>query len=166
MPGIVFKVEFDSEDTGRRLEELVARMDEPIGFYKAVGEYLKSEAIPRNFANESAPDGTPWAKLSPVTVARREAAGHTPIEILRSNSGSVQNLFSSIIYQMTEDSLLVGSPMKQAAVMQFGAAQGAFGRTKRGGPIPWGGIPSRPYLGLSDEDQREIINIAVDWLDV
>lgn len=166
MPGITFTVTIDDADAANRLRDMVEKMDQPIGFYKAVGEYLKSEAIPRNFANESAPDGTPWAQLSPATIARCEAAGQKPIQILRSNSGSVQNLFSSIIYQMTEDSLLAGSPMKQAAIMQFGAAQGAFGRTKRGGPIPWGGIPSRPYLGLSDEDQREIIDIAVDWLDL
>jgi phage virion morphogenesis protein len=161
MAGITFTVEFDDEAAARRLAEIVERMDRPIGFYKNVGEYLTEVAIPRNFASESAPDGTPWARLSPLTVARREKAGQTPISILRATS----RMAGSITYEATDTHVRIGSPVIQAAVMQFGAAQGAFGRTSRGGPIPWGGIPSRPYLGLSSTDEEAIIDIAMDWLD-
>jgi len=54
--------------------------------------------------------------------------------------------------------------MVYAAVHQFGAAQGAFGNTSRGSPIPWGDIPARPYLGLSDDDRQEIETFVADRL--
>jgi rhamnose transport system permease protein len=57
----------------------------------------------------------------------------------------------------------VASPAIYGAVMQFGAAQGAFGTTARGAPIPWGSIPARPFLGRSEEvrrrDRRGAMNV-------
>lgn len=162
MAGITWTAELETELAARQLADLVERMDRPVGFYKGLGEYMTEVAIPRNFASESAPDGTPWARLSPITIARREAAGHTPIQILRASGG----MAAGINYEASDRNVRIGSPAIQAAVMQFGAAQGAFGRTKRSGPIPWGRIPARPFLGLSSEDGTEIIRIAEDWLQV
>lgn len=162
MAGISWTVELNAELAARQLADLVDRMDRPIGFYKGVGEYMTDVAIPRNFANETAPDGTPWARLSPLTVARREATGQTPITILRASGV----MAAGINYEAGDRNVRIGSPAIQAAVMQFGAAQGAFGRTKRGGPIPWGRIPARPFLGVSLQDEAEIIRIAEDWLSV
>lgn len=162
MSGLTLTVELDDAALGQRLADLVERLDRPIGFYKGVGEYLTKIAIPRNFSSESAPDGTPWAVLSPVTVARREAKGQTPITILRATG----RMSAGISYDATNDHVLIGSPAPQAAVMQFGAAKGAFGANANGNPIPWGNIPARPFLGLSAEDEAEIIHIASDWLNL
>jgi len=161
LAGLTFTVELDDEALVRRLDELVDRMERPVGFYKGVGEYLTEVAIPRNFAQEASPDGTPWASLRPMTVARREAKGQTPIRILRASG----KMAGEINYETADDHVLVGSPAPQAAVMQLGAAQGAFGQSSRGGPIPWGDIPARPFLGLSPEDEIEIIHIAELWLE-
>jgi len=49
-------------------------------------------------------------------------------------------------------------------VQHFGASQGAFGKTKRGAPIPWGNIPGRPYLGFSDEDRSVILQTIEKYL--
>lgn len=175
MAGITFRVEISDEAAARQLAEIVGRMDRPIDFYKAVGEYLTEVAIPRNFADESAPDGTPWARLSPVTVQRRESAGQTPITILQATG----RMAASVNYEATATHVRIGSPAPQAAVMQFGAEKGSFGaaigRTKPTekrpwsqdyfSTLPWGDIPARPWLGLSSEDEMEIIRIASDWLD-
>jgi len=59
----------------------------------------------------------------------------------------------------------VGSVLEYAAVQQFGAKKGAFGRTRRGAPIPWGDIPPRPFLGLSDADRRSILDLIAEHLD-
>jgi phage gpG-like protein len=57
--------------------------------------------------------------------------------------------------------------------MHFGARQGAFGRTRRNGPIPWGNIPARPFLPISEngemnafdkEEIRDILTNAVNRL--
>lgn len=174
MAGVTFTVELDEAALVEKLNDLVDRMERPIGFYKAVGEYLTEVAIPRNFANETAPDGTPWASLRPLTVKLREAKGQTPIQILRASG----TMAAGINYAASDDHVRVGSPAIQAAVMQFGAAQGSFGavmgRTKPSekrpkaqdyfAHLPWGDIPARPFLGLSPDDQTEIIRIAEDWL--
>ena len=38
-------------------------------------------------------------------------------------------------------------------------------RTRRGAPIPWGNIPARPYLGLSADDETEVVRILRDYLE-
>lgn len=162
MPGARFTVEIDEEEARERLTEMVERMARPFGFYKNVGEYLTEVAIPRNFKTETAPDGTPWATLSPATLARYEAKGTRSVRILHA-SGHLQ---ANIAARPSETEVLVGTAVIYAGTMQFGAAQGAFGRTSRNGPIPWGDIPARPFLGISAEDEEEIIAIAADWLEI
>ncbi len=49
-----------------------------------------------------------------------------------------------------------GTNLVYAATHQFGAEQGEFGTTARGGPIPWGDIPARPSLGRSVDLDAEI----------
>ena len=60
--------------------------------------------------------------------------------------------------------MLVGSGRVYAGTHQFGAKRGAFGRTAKGGPIPWGDIPARPFLGLSDADANEITALVAGYL--
>lgn len=170
MAGITFTVEIDEAALADSLAAMVDRMERPIGFYKGVGEYLTNVAIPRNFAAETAPDGTPWASLRPATLKRREQAGLTSTKILNATG----KMRSEINARPESDHVSVGSPAEQAAVMQFGAAQGAFGafigKDKLGRDhfhhMPWGDIPARPFLGLSTDDEAEIIRIAEDWISV
>ena len=61
-------------------------------------------------------------------------------------------------------SVEVGSSMVYAAVMHFGAGQGAFGADRLGHPIPWGNIPPRPFLGIADEDRAGLVEILEEWL--
>ena len=72
---------------------------------------------------------------------------------------------SQIFFNAGDDWVEWGSNAIQSAVMQFGAGKGAFGTTSRGGPIPWGDIPARPFLGLSDEDRTAIVQTIEDWLE-
>lgn len=168
MAGVTFTVEFSAEAVRAALEDFLGRMGKPTPFYKSVGEYMTGTAIKRNFDSETAPDGTAWAKLRPVTIKRREKAGQTPIVILNA-SGRLKN---SIISQPGPDGVEIGSPVIYANVMQSGAAQGKFGERKGVNKLgrnyrfdlPWGDIPARPYLGLSAEDEEEIIRIAQDWI--
>lgn len=170
MAGITFTVEIDEAALAESLVDLVDRMERPLGFYKLVGDYLEGHAIKRNFDTETAPDGTPWASLRPATLKRREKAGLTSTKILNA-TGTMR---SHINARPESDHVSVGVPDDQAAVMQFGAAQGAFGafigKDKLGRDhfhhMPWGDIPARPFLGLSTDDEAEIIRIAEDWLSV
>lgn len=64
------------------------------------------------------------------------------------DTGALRN---SITHNATTHSVEVGTNIKYAKTHQFGANQGAFGRTRRGGPIPWGNIPARPFLPIRND---------------
>lgn len=119
-------------------------------------------ATRNRFGAGTAPDGTPWAPKSPTTIAAYERRGD-PID-LRPLFGPTRRLSSEIASYASETSVEWGSNLIYSAVMQLGAAKGAFGRTSRGGPIPWGPIPARPFLGVSDDDRNAILSAIEDWL--
>ena len=103
--------------------------------------------------------GAPWEPLSDVTLERRRKAGR-----VSRSSGEARklqmkgDLLNSITAQHDSTSAVVGTNLVYASTHQFGAKQGSFGSTSRGGPIPWGDIPARPYLGVSDRDKASIID--------
>jgi|WetSurMetagenome_2_1015567.scaffolds.fasta_scaffold169383_1 phage gpG-like protein len=74
------------------------------------------------------------------------------------------DLARQIIKTVHGNTLLVGSTMIYSAVQQFGLKQGKSGSTKRGSPIPWGDIPARPFLGISDQDRVDILDAISDYL--
>ena len=78
--------------------------------------------------------------------------------------GETRRLSTEISYQIAADGVEVGSSMQYAAVQHFGAKKGEFGRTRRGAPIPWGDIPPRPFLGISEVDRAAILDIIADHL--
>lgn len=71
--------------------------------------------------------------------------------------GEGRALSTRIDYQATDDSVAVGSPEIQAAMMHFGGKKSEF-------PNLWGDIPARPFLGLSDSDTNGILDAAADFL--
>lgn len=115
------------------------------------------ESTRKRFDTETAPDGSRWARNSPVTIARK--GFDRPL----TETGALR---ASIRWELlgSGKAVNVGSDLVYAAVQQFGARQGQFGSTRRGSPIPWGDIPARPYLGRSEEDQRMIFAAMRDFL--
>ena len=73
-------------------------------------------------------------------------------------------LIQSIQYQVGPASVEWGSNLIYAAVQQFGASKGAFGTARNGTSIPWGTIPARPFIGVSDEDETALVDLIEDWL--
>lgn len=142
-----------------------------------VGEYLILSTRQRFSAGRS-PDGTPWAPNTETTLLRHlgrfkgsfnkegrlsnkgagRVAGKRPL------IGETGALSSQIAKVVGDDYVEVGSTMEYANVHQLGAAKGAFGRTRRGAPIPWGDIPARPFIGLSSDDEVEVIAILREHL--
>lgn len=100
------------------------------------------------------PDGTPFALRSGTTVDRY-IAEDKPFRGPLYQSG---DMASQINHSYGPTSAQVGSNAIQAAVMQFGAAKGSFD-----GASPWGDIPARPFLGISDQDRADIPEIVEDW---
>ena len=150
-----------------------------------IGEYL-TRSTKLRFAEGKGPDGTPWEPNTEATIVeflRRKAGGTSRRKGEKGNNpyfgkdgrlnkrgagqvmgkrpliGESKRLSTEINYLADANSVAVGSGLEQSAVMQFGAKKGEFGCTKRGVPIPWGDIPARPFLGLSDEDASTVVAI-------
>lgn len=134
-----------------------------------------ADSARESFNREAAPGGDPWAPLSPTTSAERTqprrtlpsgrvVGGYRAGPKLQ-RDGDLKN---SILQDWDATSAIVGTNKDYATTQQFGAQRGAFGTIKRGGPVPWGNIPARPFLGLWPEHAEEILAdvrnyITVQW---
>ncbi|MDR0809538.1 MAG: phage virion morphogenesis protein [Gemmobacter sp.] len=146
-----------------RLQSFMADLSEVMG---KIGDHLVYSTQERMKAGQS-PDGTPFAPRKASTLnaykKREQKFGPHPLWL----TGTMRE---NIHFQSGSDFVRVGSSAIQAAVMQFGAAQGEFGaRIGRAGKpgrrrdhfhhIPWGDIPARPFLGVSGQDRADILAI-------
>lgn len=148
----MIQIEIDDSDVLAALNGLLAAGKDLTPAYQDIGEYLV-QSTKNRFAAGEAPDGTPWAPLSPVTVARK---GHS-----RPLIGESRRLGTEISYLVLGDGVEVGSPMEYAATQQLGAKKGSF----TGGRAPWGDIPARPFLGLSEDDKAAVLDILQEHLE-
>ncbi len=153
------KIKLQDQQLRRLLNRLVKRGDDLSPAMDAISGVL-ADVVEESFDKEQAPDGTAWAKLSSVTIARRQKSGRGTGKILQQTG----RLAQSIVAAHGSDFAQAGTNVIYAATHQFGAKKGQFGTTKRGAPIPWGDIPARSFLGLSDEGRDEIIEILTAHL--
>ncbi len=156
----MIEIKLDDREVLDYLHQLQQRTSDMTPALQEIGEYLIKSTKER-FGTGTAPDGTPWAKNSDLTLSRKK--GTQPL------IGESQQLSTKFSYFIGNNELTFGSPVEYAAIQQFGAGQGDSGRgsyeTKKGSfPIPWGDIPPRPFIGISDEDQVEILDIISGYL--
>lgn len=183
MTGVSLTATIDDREVLGTLMGLVGRMERPEGFTKNVGEHML-RSTRRNFQDQKAPDGTPWAPLARSTVRKRGSA--TPILTLKGY------LRGSINYQASAERVTIGTAAVYAAIHQLGGrieregriaeitqerdeatgklgrfarrgAQGAVASQVQVGPYHID-IPARPFLGVSAADQVAILRIAKAWL--
>lgn len=157
----MIRLEFNAAAVFDALDQARGRLDDLTPVYRDVGEYLVTATRDR-FRTGTAPDGTRWRRKSPTTLAAYLARGdgHRPDPLI-GPSGRLGREIASLV---TRDSVEVGSSLEYSGVMQHGARKGAFGRSASGRPLPWGDIPARVWLGLSAEDDRNIIDIVDEHL--
>lgn len=154
MAGAMLDVTLDASQIGSALEELARRLGDLTTPFNDIGEYLHQSTDER-FQRKVAPDGSPWAPLSAVTLAKKKGTG-----ILR-EKGTLQDTLRK---QVTSTELAFGTDRPYGAVHQFGQKKGASGKTGKGSSIPWGDIPARKYLGLSADDEIEVLFIIHEYL--
>lgn len=156
-------VEIKNDDITAALARVSAFLSDMTPAMEYIGDIL-IDSTKQRFTQGMSPEGVAWAPKSPVTLARYGARSSSRIDV-RPLFGPSGSLSSQIFSEATSDSVMWGSPMVYAAAMQFGAAQGAFGRTRRNGPIPWGNIPARPFLGISADDETNILGALAGWIE-
>lgn len=130
-----------------------------------IGDALVDSTRER-FVTSTAPDGTRWAPNTQATyLAYLRKSGKVTLKIGQLNKRGTalaqskkpligkSKVLSMDIYPAIEDgALVIGSPMVYAAMQHFGGSKAQF-------PKLWGDIPARPFLGLSDDDERDILDI-------
>jgi len=157
------RLEIENDQITPALAGVGAALGNPLSLFQDLGEYLVKSTTDR-FPTGRAPDGSVWAPKSPTTLAAYGARKTNRLD-RRPLFGPSGALSSTISYEAFGDRVEWGSPMIYAAVQQFGAAKGAFGRTSRNGPIPWGNIPARPFAGISAEDEPLMLDIVAEWFE-
>lgn len=105
-----------------------------------IGQATLTE-VDLGFRAERDPWGKPWAGLTAATLDRRRGSSARILQ----DTGRLRNSYH---FDASSRSVAVGSDVVYAITHQMGAKKGAFGRTARGGAIPWGDIPRRAMLPI------------------
>ncbi len=122
----------------QRLELLPAMALDPLRH--DIGALVESQTRRRIHEEKESPDGKAWTPWGPNWASSRHK-GHGLLE----NEG---DLLDSIHFVVTGGDILVGSDLVYAAIHQFGGAEVGMA------------IPSREYLGMSDENWGEVVDLA------
>jgi phage virion morphogenesis protein len=120
---------------------------------KEIGAALLTSTQQR-FENEESPEGDPWKDLAISTQLRR-----TSKTSIRGNEHKLRDkglLYASLTYIASDFEVAVGSNRKYAAIQQFGGTDDM--------PPGPAGVPARPYLGLSSDDEIEVGDILIEHL--
>jgi len=183
------RVEITRNTASPKLKRLAARLhgEGRQLLFADMGEYLLRSTRERA-AKEIDPDGNKWRALSPG-YAKWKAKKRPGVPVLKFD---FHMLGDQLSYEAGQDELLVGTNAPYGAIHQFGGTvhrpahsrKLAFGKDKpnrmkvfaRAGSKDvdheqWATVdaydvtlPARPWLGLSQEDDTELLAIVVDHL--
>jgi len=181
MAGVTLQVTTDQTLIGKALDELAERIGDLTTPLNDIAEYLH-QSTDNRFRQQVAPDGSPWAPLAPSTLARKKSG-----RILR-EAGTLQD---TLRHSVSNNELSFGTDRPYGAIHQFGGkiehaarSQQVYFRQGKDGSVgnrfvkksrsnfaQWVSrgahtveIDARPYLGLSVDDETEIIEIVSTYL--
>ena len=127
------------------LQQMMRRMGDMTPAMRDIAGVL-ADASERAFQNEQDPTiGQGWAALRPATVAFRGGAAHPILQRSGQLAASISSSYGANFAQ-------VGTNKVYAAMMQFG------GTTASNSMMPNKEIAARPFIGLGDQDQVEILD--------
>jgi phage virion morphogenesis protein len=145
----MIQITISSEQVTQALARVQAAALNMRPVFKDIGEHL-TNTTRRRFEEGRGPDGEKWA-LNSVLSTLNYKEGDRPL------IGETGLLSTEIQYEADHDGVMVGSNKVQAAMMQFGGKKSDF-------PHLWGDIPARPFIGLSIEDEQEVLALCLDHL--
>ena len=133
------------------LEALARQMGDMSDVMNDIGMALVASSEKRMDNGES-PDGSAFAPRSAATLKHYERKKIAFGGVLHKSGKLRQNLFHTYGPEHVE----IGTVEPYAAMMQFGGTKAQF-------PNLWGNIPARPFLGVSDQDETDILDILKEW---
>lgn len=181
MAGSILEVSVDASPVGKALGDLIERLGDLTTPLNDIAEYLHRSTDDR-FRQQVAPDGSPWAPLAPSTLARKKGG-----RILR-DKGALQD---TLRHNVSRNELSFGTDRVYGAIHQFagkvqhaarsqqvyfrqgkdGAVGNRFVKKSKSNFSQWvtrgahdAEVKARPYLGMSSEDDIEVLAIIYEYL--
>lgn len=139
MAGAHLKVDVDTREIFKAFSALLASTADPTPAYRDIGEMLLRSHEDR-FTRQVDPQGRPWQPLSEEYKKKKPR-----------NKGKILTLYGHLrrlVYQASSSGLEFGTPWLYGATHQFGD--------------PLRGIPARPFLGMTEKDQADSLQILGD----
>ena len=138
------RVTIKDQEINARLTRLALRANNLKPVFDQFGRYLLGR-IRGYFRAETAPDGTPWAPLSPRYKARKRREGRD-----RGIGRYTLAMINGLAYNANGKRLTVGTTPDYAPAFQFG--------------VPRRNQPARPFLGVTDADRAQLSEQISDYL--
>ena len=166
MAGSFIEISANTPEITAALRELQGAIQDLTPAFRDIGEAMLNSTRKR-FEDSVAPDGSAWAPLSEATLigrARRASGGHLTDRRYNKEQRWTKSaamayafakplidrghLMGTLNYQATAREVRIGTPLIYGATHQFGR----------------GAIPARPFLGLSQSDEQELLDILNEHL--
>lgn len=152
MSGAALRITLDLGDAFAYLSRIEGGLGDATPLFTEIGSALEASTRERVQTTKLAPDGTPWLDISEGWRKTKKKRGHA--EGILTMRG---DLLNSIAFEAGADFVqIIAGPTEYAAIHQFGGTDGMAA-----GPAA---VPARPYLGVSAEDEAEILDAADTWL--
>lgn len=167
MAGATFEVEFNNPEAQDVLNQLERKLVDLNPALNDIAEYLY-QVHDQRFKDQVAPDGTPWAPLSP-SYQRIKARNKNRILVL---DGNLANNFR---HRISGSELNFGTNVPYAAHHHFGTKPYTIKpKTKKalafGGTVVkkvnHPGLKARPFFGTNDADNQEILQLLTEHLEL
>jgi phage virion morphogenesis protein len=142
------EIKLDNKEIETKLLDLAKRGENLRPLMKNIAGIF-AYAAEENFKNEGRPDK--WEDLKEVTKKKRAKKGHWPGSILQVEG----KLAASVSTYYDDDSAIIGSNLPYAAIHQLGGDAGKDKKVK---------ILARPYLKITESEQKEILNETLKYL--
>jgi len=137
MAGAFVSIELKGEEQlTQAFNRLISQSSDVSPAFRDIGEYL-IESTQKRFQTQQSPSGESWQSLSAKTIKNKKRK-----DKILTESGT---LADTLHYLLSGHHLEFGSNMEYAATHQFGREDG--------------NIPAREFLGVSAEDENEILHI-------
>jgi phage virion morphogenesis protein len=157
------------EITGRdaafaRLHALGDRLDDARPMYDAIGGYLDL-ATDMRFERERGPDGNPW----PKSLRALSEGGKTLTDTTQLRRSMTHNAWGSGVEHGTN--VVYAATHQEGATIKAKTSKGLSWKYRKAGAnqAQWARkmqvtIPARPFIGIDDEDETEIMAIAESFI--
>jgi phage virion morphogenesis protein len=182
--GASIQFEYDNQAVLARIRQIATTLGTPEPLLRDFGEVLL-ESTEQRFSTQQSPDGVPWQALSPRYQMRKHLNADKILTLRGYLGGGMR-------YQVSGDTLAVGTNSKYGAIHQFGGeihiaarSQQVYFKQDKSGEVgrlfvkkaksnfaQWVTIgaytikiPARSFLGVSQADEAAMLAKAAERLE-